>query len=153
MLRALASDTLIVGITEDNVREILNENPLYVQNDDLGLDFDIQIVLENSMAVGIEGRMCLTNAFSKESLEDLRKGQCRLIEKTGTLPYSVLIFYGKDLEALQLYVNEATGRATPPVELGKHEYYMEKKQNGKTVVERGTAPSSIFRNGKSHHVF
>lgn len=153
MYRAISGDVFLVGITEDNVREILKENPLYVQNDDIGVPFDIQIALANTKAIGIEGRTCLTNAFSHESLEALRKGDCRVIERTENTPFRVLIFYGKDLAAIQEFINSALGIDAPLVEIGPHEFYKETKKNGETVVERGVAPSSIFRGGKSHSVF
>lgn len=147
MYRAICGDLLLVGITEDNVRKILDAEPLYVKNDSLGLDFDIQIALENTLGIGIEGRKCLTNVFTKKTLDDLRKGAVRQIPKTEHTKIEVCIFYGKDMKKIQEWVNEAVGRDKPVVEVAPDEYYMERVENGQAVVERGKVPASIFRSG------
>ena len=147
MYRAICGELLLVGITEDNVRKILNAEPLYVKNDSIGVDFDIQIALENTLGVGIEGRKCLTNVFTKQTLEELRNGSVRQVPKTEHTKFEVCIFYGKDLDQIQLFVNEALGREAPLVKVGPSEYHIERVENGQTVVERGKAPPSIFRSG------
>lgn len=129
------------------MRKILNAEPLYVKNDAIGVDFDIQIALENTLGIGIEGRKCLTNTFTAKTLAERRKGVLRNVPKTEHTSLEVCIFYGKDMREIQEWVNEALGLDKPIVEVARDEYYTERVENGQTVVERGKAPASIFRSG------
>lgn len=148
MYRAICGERLLVGITEDNVRKILNAEPLYVKNDSIGVDFDIQIALENTLGIAIEGRVCLTNTFRRQTLEGLRSGEIlRQVPKTEHTDLEVCIFYGKDLDDIQRVMSRALGRVLPLVRVQPDEFHIERVENGQTIVERGKAPPSIFRSG------
>src|SRR3954470_8515476 len=98
MFKGIIGNTLLIGITEDNLLEIEKENPLYAMMDELNVPFDIQIAMKNTMGVAIEGRKCVTVALSKDELRQFRNGAFQQIDKIPDSHLNAVVMYGRTLE-------------------------------------------------------
>lgn len=146
MIKAVADNLVILGITADNVKSLIQKDPIYVPGEELGIDIDIQIVF-GTKAIGVEGRKCLVQSFTPGMIEGLKKGGFHKTPKTSYSQYEVLVFYGKTNEDCIKILNEARGGDPLPMDLPSNEALTERMVNGQRIRERHKIPSSILRGG------
>jgi hypothetical protein len=149
MFKGIIGNTLLIGITEDNLLEIEKENPLYAMMDELNVPFDIQIAMKNTMGVAIEGRKCVTVALSKDELRQFRNGAFQQIDKIPDSHLNAVVMYGRTLEEIQTFINSALKPGEAPEHLDIYtvapgESVTVKTVDGRKIVRRRKAPASIY---------
>lgn len=144
MIKAKAGDLVILAITEENIERLKAGDPIYISKEELNIDIDIQLLM-GTKAIGIDGRRCLVQSLTQETITELRRGFLKKLPRTPHSSYEVMIFYGKTNEDCIKTINEAIGEDSIPVDLSCGEAIFERMVDGQKVQERGKAPPSIFR--------
>lgn len=146
MIKAVAGDIVLLGITDDNLMGFETKGPIYIGKEELGIDIDIQLHT-GGKAYGIDGRNCLAKDLDPQTVRMLKKGGLIKLPRTQYSAYEVLIFYGKTSEDCIKIINEAMGREAVPSDLRHGEAVYGRMVDGQQVQERRKVPPSIFSGG------